>query len=208
MKLERDRMVDEQLIARGIRDERVLEAMRAIPREHFVPDHIRAAAYQDRALPLTDGQTISQPLMVALTLELACLHPDSRVLDIGTGSGYQAAICAHIAREVTSIEVVPRLAERATERLREYQNLKIVLGDGSLGWPAGAPYDAIVCAAAAPAFPASWREQLAIGGRAVVPIGSRNFQRLTVVVRVDEERFTQTLHESCVYVPLLGAEGW
>jgi len=205
---DRDRMVDIQLAGRGISDPAVLAAFRAVPRERFVPPDRERVAYSDRALPLSDGQTISQPYMVARTTELARVRPGARVLDVGTGSGYQAAILAAMGCEVWSIERIAVLAERAAERLDALgYGVRVVVGDGSRGWPDGAPYDAIVCAAAAPELPPSWGEQLAVGGRAVLPIGGRSMQHLTVVERT-AEGFETTRYDPCVYVPLVGDEGW
>jgi protein-L-isoaspartate(D-aspartate) O-methyltransferase len=207
----RARMVAHQLAARGIRDRRVLAAMGAVPRERFVPAARRPAAYEDRALPLGEGQTISQPFMVARTVELARVGPDDRVLDVGTGSGYQAAVLAELAAEVVSIERVAPLAQRAEQVLEALgygAKVSVVIGDGSVGWPARAPYDAIVAAAGAPRVPEALKRQLAVGGRLVLPVGSRGYQLLTVVERTGEERWRETPHEPCVYVPLVGAEGW
>lgn len=208
---ERARMVMTQLASRGIRDRRVLEAMGRVPREAFVPTGRRDAAYHDRALPLDAGQTISQPFMVARTLELARIAPEARVLDVGTGSGYQAAICAELAAEVVGIERIPELAEQAARVLAELgyaDRVEVVVGDGSVGWSPRAPYDAIVGAAAAPRVPETLKRQLAVGGRLVLPVGSRGAQLLTVVERRGEDDFEETTHEACVYVPLVGAEGW
>ncbi|MBX3269188.1 MAG: protein-L-isoaspartate(D-aspartate) O-methyltransferase [Sandaracinaceae bacterium] len=205
----RERMVAEQLVTRGVRDPRVLEAMRAVPRERFVPERRRGSAFDDRALPLDEGQTISQPYMVARTCELAAVPVGGRVLDVGTGSGYQAAVLAAMGLEVVSIERLEPLARAAARTLAALgYDVEVVVGDGSRGWAARAPYDAIVCAAAAPGLPPSWGEQLAIGGRAVLPIGSRSMQQLTVITRVGVSRFQSVAYEACVYVPLIGAEGW
>lgn len=206
----RAHMVRSQLAARGIRDERVLDAMGRVAREQFVPLSRRGSAYEDRALPLEEGQTISQPYMVARTLELAGVPADGRALDIGTGSGYQAALLGELAKEVVTIERIPSLAESARAKLAElgYDNVEVVVGDGSVGYADRAPYDAIVGAAAAPSAPETLKRQLAIGGRLVLPIGSRTMQRLTVVRRVSAEEFTLEEFEGCIYVPLVGAEGW
>ena len=209
--LRREHMVVHHLHARGIRDRRVLAAMGRVPRERFVPEHLRDAAYEDRALPLDAGQTISQPYMVARTCELARIGPDARVLDIGTGSGYQAAILAELAAQVVTIERVEVLALGARTILEELgysDKVRCVLGDGSVGWPEDAPYDAIVGAAAAPRVPPPIAEQLALGGRAVMPVGSRAQQILTVLERIEVDRWVETQNEACVYVPLIGAEGW
>lgn len=204
---ERARMVAHQLAARGVLDGRVLTAMASVPRERFVPDERREDAYRDSALPLSLGQTISQPFMVARACELARIAPDARVLDVGTGSGYQAAVVAELAASVVSIERIEALARAAEATLRELgygDRIEVVVGDGSLGWPARAPYDAIVVAAAAPRVPRALAEQLKIGGRLVLPVGSRNQQRLTVVERTGEREWSTTEHEPCVYVPLVG----
>lgn len=204
MRRARERMIEVHLRGRGIRDGRVLAAMARVPRERFVPLALRDAAYADRALPLGEGQTISQPYMVAKTLELARIGPDARVLDVGTGSGYQAAILGELAAEVVSIERIPVLAERAREVLSDWANVDVVVGDGSLGWLARAPYDAIVAAAAAPRVPEPWLEQLTPEGRAVLPVGSRHVQRLSVFTRGEDPE----LHDACTYVPLIGDAGW
>ncbi len=207
---ERARMVAHQLAARGIRDRRVLEARASVPRERFVPPERREDAYRDGALPLSLGQTLSQPYRVARTTELARVAPSARVLDVGTGSGYQAAVLAELAAQVVSIERIAELAHTAEARLRElgFERVQIVVGDGSVGWPAGAPYDAIVVAAASPRVPRALMEQLAVGGRLVLPVGSRTSQRLTVVERASEHEWRTTEHEECVYVPLVGQDGY
>ncbi len=200
----RARMVREHLAARGIADPRVLDAMGRVARERFVPSPLKERAYDDRALPIDAGQTISQPYMVARTLELARIGPGAHVLDVGTGSGYQAAVLAELARSVVSIERIEALALAARRALAPWPHVEVVLGDGSLGWPARAPYDAIVAAAAAPALPPAWLTQLRPGGRVVVPLGPRDQQRLTVI----EADGSREVHDACVYVPLIGAEGF
>ncbi len=202
--------VDEQLAARGIVDARVLGAMRRVPRDAFVPESARHDAYADRALPIGSGQTISQPFMVAAMTEALRLTGSERVLEVGTGSGYQAAVLAEIAREVVTIERVPLLAESARARLAAlgYTNVDVVVGDGTLGWPAAAPYDAMLVAAGAPRAPATLTAQLAPeGGRLVIPIGPREQQWLTAITR-DGDRLVETRSIGCVFVPLVGAEGW
>jgi protein-L-isoaspartate(D-aspartate) O-methyltransferase len=202
-------MVEEQLRARGIVDERVLEAMERVPRELFVPEDLRDRAYADVALPLTGGQTISQPYMVAKICEALALRGDERVLDVGTGSGYQAAVLAELAAEVVTIERIPRLAERARSALAAagYERVEVVVGDGTLGWAARAPYTAIAIAAAAPALPRSLYDQLEPRGRLVVPVGERAQQRLELFVRSPEGP-AMLRSVPCRFVPLVGEEGF
>ena len=202
-------MVTQQLRARDIRDDRVLEAMRAVPRELFVPNALRARAYEDAALPIAAGQTISQPYMVAAICQALSLHGGEVVLDVGTGSGYQAAVLAELADEVHTIERVPELADGARRALAEagYDRVHVHVGDGTLGVPEEAPFDAIAVAAAAPAIPESLYEQLAPFGRLVLPVGSRRGQELQLVVRSPEGPAT-IRSVPCRFVPLLGAEGF
>ena len=205
----RARMVERQLRARGIADERVLAAMAAVPRELFLPESMRRYAYEDGALPIGHGQTVSQPFIVATICALLELEGDERVLDVGTGSGYQAAVLAELAAEVVTIERIPELAERARLALDEagYRNIDVLVGDGSLGRPERAPYDAIAVAAAAPGVPEALFAQLAVGGRLVVPLGTRVGQDLVVVERTatgSRERRSV----ACRFVPLLGDEGF
>ena len=202
-------MVTQQLRARDIRDDRVLEAMRAVPRERFVPEPLRGRAYEDAALPIGAGQTISQPYMVAAICQVLQLHGGELVLDVGTGSGYQAAVLAELADEVHTIERVPELAEGARRALAEagYDRVHVHVGDGTLGVPEEAPFDAIAVAAAAPAIPESLYEQLAPFGRLVLPVGSRRGQELELVVRSPEGPAT-IRSVPCRFVPLLGAEGF
>ncbi len=203
-------MVEHQLRERGIDDERVLDAMRRVPRELFVPPRWNARAYDDAALPIGFDQTISQPYMVArICVELA-LRGDETVLDVGTGSGYQAAVLAELTREVHSIERVPELAERAQRAIDAAgygKRVRIHVGDGTEGLPDEAPFDAIAVAAAAPDVPMTLYEQLEPRGRLVVPIGSRREQRLHVIVRSPEgPAVLRTV--SCRFVPLVGREGF
>jgi protein-L-isoaspartate(D-aspartate) O-methyltransferase len=206
----RARMVEAQLRARDIKEPRVLAAMAAVRREAFVPDRERDAAYQDGPLPIGAGQTISQPYMVARMTELIGVAAGERVLDIGTGSGYQAAILAQLGCDVTSIEREPDLAASAAVRLAELgfaDRVEVRTGDGTLGAPDLAPFDAIVVAAAAPAVPDSLREQLGDGRRMVIPVGTRREQQLIVVERHGDE-WREWSDGPCVFVPLIGEAGW
>jgi protein-L-isoaspartate(D-aspartate) O-methyltransferase len=202
---ERYRMVDRQLYRRGITDERVLAAMGRVPRELFVPQELREAAYSDAALPIDGGQTISQPYMVALICQLLALHGTERVLDVGTGSGYQAAVLAELAAEVHTIERIPELAERARESLAAAgyaDRVHLHVGDGSRGVPDEAPFAAIAVAAAALEPPPSLYEQLEPRGRLVVPVGGPDGQWLEVVVRTPEGPAV-VRSVPCRFVPLV-----
>jgi protein-L-isoaspartate(D-aspartate) O-methyltransferase len=206
---DRQTMVARQLRARDISDERVLEAMERVPRELFVPENDRDHAYADAALPIGHGQTISQPYMVARIAEALALRPGERVLDVGTGSGYQAAVLAELGAEVVTIERIPELAERARASLAAagYPQVDVRVGDGTLGVPELAPFDAIAVAAAAPAFPETLYEQLRPRGRLVVPVGGEHMQRLEVIVRSPEG--PAVVHSvPCRFVPLVGREGF
>jgi len=202
--------IDEQLVARGIHDARVLDVMRRVPREAFVSDEARPHAYADRALPIGSGQTISQPYMVAVMTEALRLTGTERVLEVGTGSGYQAAILAELAREVITIERIPELADAARTRLASlgYANVLVLVGDGTLGSEPHAPFDGILVAAAAPRVPAALKRQLsASGGRLVIPVGPPVQQWLAIITR-EGDRFSESSGTGCVFVPLLGAQGW
>jgi protein-L-isoaspartate(D-aspartate) O-methyltransferase len=205
----RRRMVDRQLRGRDIEDERVLEAMSRVPRELFVPEEQRYRAYDDAALAIGWEQTISQPYMVARICELLALRGDERVLDVGAGSGYQAAVLAELARDVHTIERVPELAARARSNLVDagYERVEVRVGDGTLGLREAAPFDAIAVAAAAPDLPNSLYEQLRPSGRLVVPVGRRRGQRLQLVVRSPEGPAVAR-SVPCRFVPLLGEEGF
>ena len=205
----RDQMVEHQLRRRGNFDERVLEAMARVPRERFVPEELRYLAYEDGALPIGGGQTISQPFMVATICQLLELSGNERVLDVGTGSGYQAAVLAELAAHVVTIERVPALAERAQSALAQVgcAEVEVLVGDGSVGAPAWAPFDGIAVAAAAPAVPPALVDQLAEGGRLVVPRGGRFGQRLVLVERAGDGH-RERAGVSCRFVPLVGAEGF
>jgi protein-L-isoaspartate(D-aspartate) O-methyltransferase len=206
---DRARMVDEQLRGRDIADARVLEAMERVPRELFVPEDLRGRAFDDAALPIGAGQTISQPYMVARIAEELGLDGDERVLDVGTGSGYQSAVLAELAADVHTIERIPELAEQAKLNLgvAGYDRVHVHVGDGSRGLPEHSPYDAVAVAAAAPGFPQALYEQLRPGGRLVVPVGGRHRQRLEVIVRSPEGPAT-VRSVPCRFVPLVGEEGF
>ena len=206
---ERGRMVDEQIAARGVRDPRVLAAMRRVPRHEFMPEAMRVQAYGDHAMPIGEGQTISQPYIVALMSELLELRGDERVLEIGTGSGYQAAVLAELSRKVYTIERVKVLADRARATLDRlgYRTVAMKVYDGTYGWKEMAPFDAIIVTAAAPDVPAALVEQLTEGGRLVIPVGERFSQVLMKVVKSASGVVTQT-SIPCMFVPLIGAHGW
>lgn len=205
----RARMAAEQLERRGISDARVLEAMGRVPREAFTDADDRKRAYDDIPILIGWGQTMSQPYMVALICEAAAVRAKDRVLDIGTGTGYQAAVLAELAQEVHTVERLGQLAERARKRLDAsgYERVQVHLGDGSLGDPEHAPFDAITVAAAAPGLPSSLYDQLVLGGRLVIPIGDRRGQRLEVVVKSPEGPAVAHSVE-CRFVPLVGEEGY
>jgi protein-L-isoaspartate(D-aspartate) O-methyltransferase len=194
---------------RGIRDERVLRAMASVPRESFVPESHRAWAYDDSALPIGLEQTISQPYMVALMLELLDVRPEHSVLEVGAGSGYQAALLAALGREVWAVEIIEALAERARRTLAEAgcPNVVIVTGDGSGGYPEAAPFDRIIVAAGAPAVPEPLVKQLTDGGRLVIPVGDRASQRCIALVR-HSDSVTVAKSIGCLFVPLVGEHGW
>lgn len=203
------RMVTDQIAARGVRSPRVLGALAVVPRERFAAGAPPDRAYGDGALPIGCGQTISQPYMVARMIDLLSLSGEERVLEIGTGLGYQAAVLSRIAREVVTVERMPDLAAGARVLLRElgFDNVEVVQGDGSLGWPARAPYGGIIVAAAAPSIPPALVEQLAPGARLIAPVGGRGEQVLVRLSRlgpeIREERF-----DRCVFVPLVGEQGF
>lgn len=208
--LERARMVEHHLRRRGIYDPLVLRAFAQVPREEFVPPELREHAYADCPLPIGSGQTISQPFVVAMTVQAIELQGHERVLEIGTGSGYAAAILGAMVREVETIERIEVLARTATERLARlrFANVRVHHGDGTLGWPAGAPYEAICVAAGAPSPPPSLLAQLAIGGRLVLPHGDPDRQRLVRIVRRTADAFIEQDLGDVRFVPLVGAEGW
>src|SRR5438552_1520994 len=202
-------MVDEQLARRGITDARVLDAMRRIPRHRFVEEGLAHSAYEDHPLPIGEGQTISQPYIVALMTSLLGLTGQEKVLEVGTGSGYQTAVLGALARRVCSIERLPRLAERARATLEALgvANVWIRVGNGALGWPDEAPFDRILVAAGGPSVPPPLVEQLVEGGRLVLPVGSAEDQVLTVVERAGGETRTRQCGE-CKFVKLVGKYAW
>ncbi|MEM7435836.1 MAG: protein-L-isoaspartate(D-aspartate) O-methyltransferase [Myxococcota bacterium] len=201
---QRATMVERQLRRRGIADSRVLTAMAEVPRDAFVPEAHRHLAYADRALPLEQGQTISQPLMVAMSAEALRLDGDQTVLEIGAGSGYQAAVLGRLAKRVHAVEIVPALAHKAATTLAKLgaENVEIHLGDGREGWPAAAPYDGIVVAAAAAEVPEALKAQLKEGGVLVIPIGDQEGQTLTAITRRGDDFEVDELCR-CVFVPLV-----
>jgi protein-L-isoaspartate(D-aspartate) O-methyltransferase len=202
-------MVREQIRDRGIHARNVLDAMLAVPRHLFVPEEFRGAAYSDQPLPIGEGQTISQPFMVAAMTAALELAGRESALEIGTGSGYQAAVLSLLARELHTVERSPSLAERAAERLARlgYGNVHVHAADGTLGWAEAAPYDAIIVTAAAPQVPMPLVEQLADGGRLVIPVGDEYQQELLLVRKTGEQTTSQVLHY-CRFVPLVGRHGW
>ncbi|HEY3232549.1 MAG TPA: protein-L-isoaspartate(D-aspartate) O-methyltransferase [Roseiflexaceae bacterium] len=206
---ERQAMVSTQLVGRGIDDERVLAAMACVPRHLFVPEELCAQAYEDRALPIEEGQTISQPFIVALMAQALALAGDERVLEIGAGSGYAAAVLSLLAAEVYTIERWPALAATAERRLHDlgYRNVHVFVGDGTAGMPEYAPFNAIVVAAASPWAPRPLREQLADGGRLIIPVGGRDEQLLLRLTRHGDEVRTERL-SGVRFVPLIGAHAW
>lgn len=203
-------MVEEQIRRRGVRCERVLDAMRRVPRHEFVPQENRSAAYTDHPLPIGGGQTISQPYMVAAMTEALQLSGHEKVLEIGTGSGYQAAVLSLLAREVHSMEIHPGHAQTAAERLTRmgFANVIVHCGDGSRGWREQAPYEAVVVTAAAPEVPPVLLEQLCEGGRLVIPVGHEREQQLFRVRRLASGRTEQDALMYCRFVPLRGEFGW
>ena len=206
----RRRMLDRDLVGRGISDPRVLRAMATVPRERFVGQEQVAWAYDDAPLPIGEGQTISQPYIVARMAEALALASTDRVLEIGTGSGYAAAVLAEIAAEVFTVERIAALADRARRRLAGlgYDSVHVRVGDGTLGWPEHAPYDAIVATAGGPDVPAALLEQLAIGGSLVMPVGPLlHGQRLVRIMRGPGDYRREEL-EPVAFVPLVGAQGW
>ena len=206
----RRRMVEGQLIARGISDQRVLDAMLKVPRHKFVEEALQSQAYQDGPLPIGERQTISQPYMVAVMSQALALNGSETVLEVGTGSGYQAAILALLADRVFSLERIPSLARRARKVLDEcgFSKVNIRVADGTRGWHEMAPFDAIMVTAGAPEVPRDYLDQLAVGGRLVIPVGDRSSQVLMRITRTGEQEFEDERILGCRFVPLVGSCGW
>jgi protein-L-isoaspartate(D-aspartate) O-methyltransferase len=207
---ERFSMVDQQLRQRGISDERLLVAMAKVPRHEFVSEQNWAEAYADHPIPIAEQQTTSQPYMIAAMVQAAGIKPEDRVLEIGAGSGYQTAVLAELASQVFAVERYASLTEAARTTLERlgYRNTKVVTGDGSLGFPEAAPYDAIIVSAAAPRIPPALVEQLAVGGRLIVPVGESDQQTVQLLQRnADGSTSVRTL-EGCRFVPLIGQQGF
>lgn len=206
----RRRMVEKQVIARGVTDARVIDAMLRVPRHKFVEEALANQAYQDAPLPIGEKQTISQPYMVAVMSEALQLKGDEKVLEVGTGSGYQAAVLALLADRVFSLERITVLARRARKTLDEngFSKVNIRLADGTLGWRDMAPFDGIMVTAGAPNIPQEYLDQLAIGGRLVIPVGDRASQELMRVTRLGENEYREEKLLGCRFVPLIGSRGW
>ncbi|MBK8902655.1 MAG: protein-L-isoaspartate(D-aspartate) O-methyltransferase [Anaerolineaceae bacterium] len=199
-----------ELQQQGIRDTAVLQAMNTVPREHFVPEEYQEYAYYNGPIPLPAKQTISQPFVVALMLAALKLKPHFNLLEVGTGSGYAAAVASLLVRQVHTVERQARLVQYAKIRLNQvgYANISLHLGDGTLGWPTSAPYDAIVVAAGGPTVPASLRNQLAVNGRLIMPVGTHKKQKLHLIWRKVDGRFGHKVLTPVRFVPLIGSEGW
>lgn len=203
-------MVNSQIVSRGIKDPATLSSIREVPRHLFVPETIKHSAYDDSPLPIGYGQTISQPYIVALMTTAAQLTPDATVLDIGTGSGYAAAILSRIVKKVCTIERIPELAEQAQERFQQlgYSNIFVKTGDGTLGWPEEGPFDAIIVTAGAPVIPESFYNQLKEGGRIIIPVGDAYTQQLLRLRKQFDGKFSREMLEFVRFVPLIGEQGW
>ncbi len=211
MEERREEMVAKQIAGRGIRDENVLAAMRTVPREAFVSREYANYAYDDGPLPIMEGQTISQPYVVALMIQELQIGAEDTVLEIGTGSGYAAAVISRIAAQVYTVERLESLVQYARQKIKAlgYDNVHIHHGDGTLGWPEHAPYNAIIVAAGGPEVPLALKEQLAIGGRMIIPVGSeQRAQRLIKITRTGDESYEERTMSHVRFVPLIGEQGW
>jgi len=205
----RDIMVKTQLIPRGIKDKRVLDAMKKVPRHFFLDESMQHRAYDDMAIAIGEGQTISQPYMVAVMTELLEIKGEERVLEIGTGSGYQAAILAELAKEIYTVERVQELAEQAEARFHAlgYKNIHVKVGDGTSGWPEEAPFNRIIITAGTPKIPEPLIEQLSDEGIIIAPVGDRFSQQIVKIVK-SKGKLSESFHTPCVFVPLIGEHGW
>lgn len=208
--ISRRRMVEEQVIARGVTDPRVIDAMLKVPRHKFVEEALAGKAYQDAPLPIGEKQTISQPYMVAVMSEALMLDGSERVLEVGTGSGYQAAVLALLADRVYSLERIPSLARRARKVLDDngFSKVNIRLADGTVGWQGMGPFDGIIVTAGAPKVPQEYLDQLSLGGRLIIPVGDRESQILMRITRVGEAEYKEEKMLGCRFVPLIGNQGW
>lgn len=208
--ISRRRMVEEQVIARGVTDPRVIDAMLKVPRHKFVEEALAGKAYQDAPLPIGEKQTISQPYMVAVMSEALMLDGSERVLEVGTGSGYQAAVLALLADRVYSLERIPSLARRARKVLDDngFSKVNIRLADGTVGWQGMGPFDGIIVTAGAPKVPQEYLDQLSLGGRLIIPVGDRESQVLMRITRVGEAEYKEEKMLGCRFVPLIGNQGW
>ena len=208
--ISRRRMVEEQVIDRGVTDPRVLAAMLKVPRHKFVEEALAGKAYQDAPLPIGEKQTISQPYMVAVMSEALMLDGSERVLEVGTGSGYQAAVLALLADRVFSLERIPSLARRARKVLDDngFSKVNIRLADGTVGWQGMGPFDGIIVTAGAPKVPQEYQDQLSLGGRLIIPVGDRESQILMRITRVGEAEYKEEKMLGCRFVPLIGNQGW
>lgn len=206
----RQKMVEEQVKKRGIQDELVIESLLTVPRHLFVPSYLQSYAYDDTPLPIEDGQTISQPFIVALMAQLAHLNKQSRVLEIGTGSGYSAAILSRIVIDVYTVERLESLAKEASDRFKHlnYDNIHVKIGDGTLGWPEKGPFDAILVTAGAPVVPEALLNQLNVHGRLIIPVGSNWIQELRCYTKLADLSYKQESIEWVRFVPLIGEQGW
>lgn len=206
----RHRMIEAHIIRRGLTEPRLVEAMRSVPREAFVGAGLQEFAYADAPLSIGQGQTISQPFIVALMIERATIAADDVVLEVGTGSGYAAAVASRLAQDVYTIERIPALAEEAEDRLQRlgFGNIHVRIGDGTRGWPEVAPFDVILVTAGGPSVPPTLKGQLAIGGRLILPVGSESEQRLIRITRTGATTFEEVDLGGVRFVPLIGKEGW